>query len=619
MQPISITRSWKSIGLKHQAAALIALPLIAQLLFVVVMSHLLDEANAQIRQASLSREIIISCNEIMNDTYNTLQTDFFFSTIHQKHDSQLVKVYRLKQKEKFALLLNQLSEEQAPEELKQELKNCAQSITDALDSYHLAKPAEQSSLGSPDYQINFKILSSFNKLAHLLNVIAKREKAKENDQAHISEASRETIKIALYSTLALSSVLAAFISVAFHKITMRKLNILLDNTMRLASELPLNPPLRTADEFGQLDRIFHTMGETLSQAKDALEKSDLRQRLLISNMPVSIVSIDTAEKIQAVNPSSEVLFGASSDFLIGKPIESFMRLPEETLHTADFSSPITELETQGKRADGTEFIAKVTSNSYDANGERIVLLNIMDVTKEKQLEQLKLDFVAMVSHDLRTPLTSLSGFLEFLSEGQYGQLDAKGTKFLNQMQRNMDRLFTLVTNVLNIEKISSGSITVAADWVTLRDVIEAGTELVSHVASQKGVGINIQCDLSYEIYADADQITQVIMNLVSNAVKYSSPGENVEIGVLIADEEWVDIRISDRGPGVPISHQTAIFERFRQVDTRRKTEKSGSGLGLALCKGIVEQVGGSIGVSAREGGGSVFWCKLPGRCLAKPH
>ena len=233
---------------------------------------------------------------------------------------------------------------------------------------------------------------------------------------------------------------------------------------------------------------------------------------------------------------------------------------------------------------------------------------VRDVSESREVERLKKEFVATVSHELRTPLTSIRGSLGLLAGGVLGTLPPEAIEVVAVAERNVIRLVRLINDILDLERLDTGRIEMHFESVTLASVFERSLEAVKALADQEGIPVESAAP-SGSVWADGDRLVQVLVNLLSNAVKFSPRGGVVRLS---ASEEggWTNVRVTDQGRGIPPSFREAIFERFRQVEASDARQKGGSGRGLAICKSIIEQHGGSIGVESEEGRGSVFWLKL---------
>jgi signal transduction histidine kinase len=230
--------------------------------------------------------------------------------------------------------------------------------------------------------------------------------------------------------------------------------------------------------------------------------------------------------------------------------------------------------------------------------------------------RLKQEFVQMVSHDLRTPLTSIQGFLELLHQGAYGELPTKASQRTDIAMRSINRLILLINDLLDMEKMEAGKLEMTFQQTALDPVVQRTIEAVKNFAEQHEVDLRNEAPVDLEVFADGDRLVQVGVNLVSNAIKFSPKSGVVTISAEpMAD--FVIVRVSDQGPGIPPQYVDAIFERFRQLPANEGEKKGGTGLGLAICKAIVEQHGGKIGVDTTEGKGSTFWFLVPMREPAK--
>ena len=230
------------------------------------------------------------------------------------------------------------------------------------------------------------------------------------------------------------------------------------------------------------------------------------------------------------------------------------------------------------------------------------------VERLKRVERLKNGFLSTVSHELRTPLTSIRGSLGLLTSGAVGTLSAEVVEVVAIAERNAIRLITLINDILDIERLETGTIELQFAQVPVESILRRAMESLTTFGHTNDITVEAP-KVSSMIWADADRIVQVLVNLLSNAVKFSPPGGVVTIGVGLRDS-WVEFRVTDRGRGVPAAHRRMIFERFRQVETSDAREKGGTGLGLAICKSIIEQHGGTIGVESEEGSGSTFWFRV---------
>jgi signal transduction histidine kinase len=228
----------------------------------------------------------------------------------------------------------------------------------------------------------------------------------------------------------------------------------------------------------------------------------------------------------------------------------------------------------------------------------------------REVDRLKSEFITTVSHELRTPLTSVRGSLGLLAGGVAGPLSGRAGQLIGIAMDNCERLVRLVNDILDSEKILAGKMPMKLEILDLAELTARALRESEGYASTHGVKLVMQDEArSARVSADRDRLLQVLVNLLSNACKYSPRGGSVEVR-LERVGPGVRVSVADRGPGVPPEFQPRLFQRFSQLDSVDSRRKGGSGLGLSICRGIVERLGGHLGYRPREGGGSVFFFEL---------
>lgn len=227
----------------------------------------------------------------------------------------------------------------------------------------------------------------------------------------------------------------------------------------------------------------------------------------------------------------------------------------------------------------------------------------------KELDKLKSELIAVVSHELRTPLTSIKGYVELVLDGTMGAINDSQKKCLQVADDNIVRLRRLIESMLDLSKIERGELEMYREKVNLRSIVCDVIEYLKPLATEKNIKLNKEVE-DIAIEADKDRITQVLTNLIENAIKFSPANESILVSGVLEDEH-IHLKVTDRGAGIPKKDMEKIFNRFYQVDSSTKRKKGGSGLGLAVCKSIVEAHKGSIWVESELGKGSTFHIILP--------
>lgn len=349
------------------------------------------------------------------------------------------------------------------------------------------------------------------------------------------------------------------------------------------------------------------------RAEDALKQSEERMRSVFEMMPLALFVMSNEGDIISANPAAEQHFVATVSDLGKRKVNelfSFDKTGDKTIPFGELMSPpLNPLrKIYGKRLVGDLFPAEVMSTAYDTSDFNGRLLIVKDVSREYEADRLKKSFIAMVGHELKSPLMSIHVCLEMLGKGFLGDLSEEGDLSVKSAEESVQRLISLVNEILDAEKLESGSISINPQLMNLNDAFDQAAGSVAALAERQK--IRIERDIAnFELSADSNRIVQVLVNLLSNAIKFSPPNSKISLIAKDAGSE-VEISVVDSGRGVPHEHQQLIFERFHQVMPGDAKEKGGTGLGLAICKAIAEAHGGNIGVESNSSTGSRFWFTL---------
>lgn len=259
---------------------------------------------------------------------------------------------------------------------------------------------------------------------------------------------------------------------------------------------------------------------------------------------------------------------------------------------------------------GTPFSVGIKYLPAGAQSARF-LITLTDLTEARAQEQTKSDFISMVSHELRSPLTSIKGSMGLLLSNAAGELPDKAAELLQIAHRNADRLVLIINDILDLEKISAGRMDFVMEDVDLGALIRETDQANEMMRQRLGLTVKLEgADKPIPISTDPNRIIQVLTNLLSNACKFSRPGGTITISVQDYEEK-VRICVRDEGMGIPQKDKHKIFQRFADLENSERAAKGGTGLGLNICKAIVESLGGKIGFETEEGVGTSFNFVLP--------
>ncbi len=235
---------------------------------------------------------------------------------------------------------------------------------------------------------------------------------------------------------------------------------------------------------------------------------------------------------------------------------------------------------------------------------------VQDITAQKQAERAKSEFIAMVSHELRNPLSGLLSALHLI-ENHRADLPEEFDPLVSMALRNGQRLGTLINDILDTEKLEAGQLNVELDLVAVDELVGDIVESNRGYAARRGVALRVDRNLpSAEFCVDAGRLEQVVTNLITNAIKFSEPGQTVEVGTTTAQAGWIRIEITDHGPGISEDFQEELFEKFTQEDLSDRC-RQGTGLGLYIARRLTEQMNGRIGLESTPGEGATFYVEFP--------
>ncbi len=271
------------------------------------------------------------------------------------------------------------------------------------------------------------------------------------------------------------------------------------------------------------------------------------------------------------------------------------------------------LRIRNPRRDGIALVCEWTVTPLvNPEGDIVsVIAQGQDVTRQIEAERMKKEFTSTLSHELRTPLTSIIGSLQLANSGVAGELSRDVSELTLVAERNAQRLLDIINDILDIEKIESGTISMAPEVLAIDGLVREAIVLNEGFGERFKVRFETRGELpGREVYADRKRLLQVMTNLLSNAAKFSPEWGKVEITLEESDAN-IRVGVHDRGPGIPEEFRSRIFGRFAQADSTPSRQKGGTGLGLAICKRMIELMHGRIGFEDRAGGGTTFWFELP--------
>ena len=374
-------------------------------------------------------------------------------------------------------------------------------------------------------------------------------------------------------------------------------------------------PVTGSNEVGILAEEFNSMRWNLKSAVEKLTQEEKKMTAIVNSIAEGLILVNSDNRVLHINPAAERLLGLSEDS-INKDITELIQNDEliqieqtpSKNEEANFVSEITLIHHDEKLV-----LRTIASPFLDENGQTLGTVYLFDdITREKEIDQMKSDFISLVSHELRTPLTSIIGFVSFILDGKAGAINDRQRNSLARVQRQSKRLAALINDLLDISRIESGRIQMEQEPISLLEIVTQRIEEIRPQADEKSIRLDLTAPESVPtIFGDEARMGQVFTNLIGNAIKFTPNNGEVSIRVRV-DGSLLHVEVIDTGPGIPAEERQKVFDKFYQLSDISTRQQGGSGLGLSITKSIVEAHGGKLWIDdGNQGKGSNFQFVLP--------
>ncbi|MBN2342477.1 MAG: PAS domain-containing protein [Deltaproteobacteria bacterium] len=412
----------------------------------------------------------------------------------------------------------------------------------------------------------------------------------------------------LYSSLLIGGLIVLVLSLTMAGIfTMyftRVLKSLVRYAQKLAEGKRAGAVMQTESEFTGLTSSLQMLSERLEESLQELAVERDRFEAVLEGMGEAVIALDENKRVTVINRAALMLLELGRE-PVGHTLLETIRIPG----LVELMDELTPGEIKSDEYDiGITNPRKVLARiACLQSGAYVVVL--MDVTELRRLERVRRDFVSNVSHELRTPISVVRANAETLLDGALEDT-TMANKFLKSIVANSERLTSLISDLLDLARIEEGKWELKKDPLTLSLVLRRACSVLETKAMEKNQTIEVEPSGDAEIAADAKAIDQVLFNLLDNAVKYTPEGGKVLVRGYQEGPKVV-LEVEDNGPGIDEVHRQRLFERFYRVDKGRSREIGGTGLGLAIVKHLSQMMGGEVGMRPAQGGGSIFWVRIP--------
>lgn len=449
---------------------------------------------------------------------------------------------------------------------------------------------------------------------------------RKNDQAQNTASN-----VILYMTIigAISTLLAVGLLIKYPNYIVTPIRELIDRIKKIANQnYDQRLEFKTGDEFEELAQAFNTMATRLQEYESSnlarLKNEKQRIEAIINQMNEAVVGLDHKKNILFVNLKAEELLGLTRDQLVGqyapdiastndlmrKLIQDMMN--NESSKQTDDMANLIKIASNGRHIYySKETMPVLLEDETLQTGKQIgTIIALKNVTHFQEINEAKTNFVAVVSHELKTPIASINMSLRLLEDERVGPLNEEQTELINSIRNDTTRMKRTTAELLDLSKIETGNIQLNPQPASPLDLLEYAFETMVLQANQKKIEIEIKCTEGLsKVKADLQKSVWVLVNLISNAVRYTPSNGKI---ILKAEDDIKAVRFSviDNGKGIPEEYLDKIFQKYFQVYSS-KNETGGSGLGLAICKEFITAQGGEIGVDSELGKGSAFYFTLP--------
>lgn len=369
--------------------------------------------------------------------------------------------------------------------------------------------------------------------------------------------------------------------------------------------------LEREDELGLLSETLNDLGAEVTRRVDTLESEDARLRAMLSGMVEGVVAVDADDRIVFVNQAARRLLDIERGDLEGHALVELapIRAIVELLAAARASGGHEGCEIELHRS-GRERVLQAQASPFEGGGQQGLVLVLHELTDLRRLERVRRDFVANVSHELKTPLAAIQGFVETLLSGALHD-EKNNVRFLERIAANVTRLTSLVADLLSLARIESGKQEIAREPIDVRALFDDVLRLRESALAAKGLQFErVRAERPLRVLGDREALTQVLDNLLDNAIHYTPEGGRIEVHFAQDDGRGV-LQVRDTGMGIPAADLDRIFERFYRVDRARSQAAGSTGLGLSIVKNLVLRMGGQVSVESELGRGSTFTVRLP--------
>ncbi|MBY0547425.1 MAG: PAS domain-containing protein [Candidatus Obscuribacterales bacterium] len=601
-----IDRLLLRLRFRQKGIALVAVPLLFELLFVAFLTFAYFRAEHDSEAAEHGRQVLVLTDAMTSALFAMGASVVLSNNWDVESVSTRSLAIEATLGELAASLVNETKDSSPEAKLAADIAGSLKDLGKKAETYRqlLRDPFSIAAINIRRSRKEAK--DSLNKIAAALDALVVYEQKSAIVRQKHADQSRRILATVWCAGLVGNIGLSVLFALVFSGQVTSRLLVVGRNAERMSRKEPLSETVSGNDELAELDKRMRMLSL-------AMIDNDRKERAMIDNAADTILALSRSLVITAVNSAAENLLRWDGGKLRGSSIldlvslssrEEFTRRIENCFLSQDVQSIDCTMLTR----DGVEFESR-WSVVY-SRGENSLFCIVRDVTSEKQSEKLKEKFFSMVTHDIRSPVATVSTFMELLSAGRYGDLNSDGQILLRKVRDNLGFVTTLTNDLLDLGKLQSTRQQLQLSSFAVEDLIDECCGVVEGLSGARSVRIKVENFDNLQVTGDFTRLKQALANLLSNAIKFSPENSTVTVRAELQSQS-VRFLVKDLGAQLPALEYEKLFEEYVQSDNQDLALVKGYGLGLSIVSAIVSSHSGAFGANAGSEGGSEFWFTVP--------
>jgi|AGTN01.1.fsa_nt_gi PAS domain S-box len=594
-----------NINLRTRGRLLVAFPLLWTLIFVAVLLMMLSQVHNELLVQSHSRDVAMTIHELMRDAIDVVSYGYLGHAKNEMmdHDSVSEKVYRTKpQVDRLCKLANSKDQKENINDLQNATKELMEIYNWTLKEQQQGIKNWNSVKGTTDAVMATQLKRFCRALMAISAVEAKKS---ERSESSVLSEWNSRLELMLSISIATSIGTAIALGILYILGIKRPLGRMTENSRRLSQNQELLPMQRGTNEIAELDRLFHKVSHSINEALR-------REQAMFDNATDLICALNGEGVFTRANLYAIEVLCYDPEHLVGMNI--FDIVVEDDLLTAENylrgskGSEIQEFELRLKRQDGIVIDTRWATIWSESEGS--VFCVVHDATQEKNIERLKQDFLDMVSHDLRSPLTAMLASMSMIAAGARGELPETAKQEVAESVQDIERLIGFINELLEFQKLQAGRTPIKMQPCNLDSVLGDAARKLDEACQSKGIKINLPVG-NWTVTCDREKITQILVQMLLNAIAVTPKDGSIKVDISVPEAgAFVEVAITDSGSSLSIAERELVFNQLASVGGENGGGERAARLGLAVSKLIIEAHGGEIGVRDAAPG-NTFWFYLP--------